>query len=144
MNISSTISGAEQLGFCGLRHRLDQARRRVGDRWRSPADNDGPTLMGAGNAVRKHLERQLGDPIRIEPEHEGEERLAHAGTHDLAGDRQIHGVREHARGVVGKHLAPQHHDLRALRHDAERGRNRPPHHLSIRPGASHDPEAWQA
>ena len=81
--------------------------------------------MGAGNAVRKHLERQLGDPYRIEPEHEGEERLAHAGTHDLAGDRQIHGVREHARGVIGKHLAPQHHDLRALRHDAERGRNRP-------------------
>ena len=68
---------SEQLGFCGLRHRLDQARGRVGDRWRRPADDDGPTARRElRNAVRKHLQRQFGDPQRIELEHEGQERLA--------------------------------------------------------------------
>ena len=120
----------EQLRVGGLGHQLDEARRRIDDRRRRLAHEHATAVLRARHAVRVDLQRQLRDLVRIEIELEREERLALAGPDDLAGDRQVDRVRDHARGVVRVDLAPEHDDLRALRDDAQGRRDRRPHHLA--------------
>ena len=52
--------------------------------------------------------------------------LAPAGLGDPAGEREMDGVRDEARGVVGMDLSPEHDALGALRDDAQRGEDRRP------------------
>ena len=134
----------EQLRVGGFRHQLDEARRRVDDRRRRLAHEQATAAPCARHAVRVDPQCQLSDLVRIEVELERQERLALARPDDLTGDGQIDGVRDHARRVVGVDLAPEHDDLRALRHDAEGRRDRRPHHLGVGLGASDHVETGHA
>src|SRR5262249_2920895 len=76
-------------------------------------------LLDWGQAVRIHLQDQLGDPVRVEVQPETEVRLGVAGSRNLAGDWQINGEDEHSRRVIFIDLLAEHHALRPLRDDAQ-------------------------
>ena len=81
-----------------------------------------PRLSGGlGDATRVDPRGEFRHARGIQVQLEAEKRIPPAGASHLAGDRQIDGEDEHARGIVFEHFAAEHHDLGTLRHDARHG-----------------------
>ena len=119
IRISSTTSGPRSSASSGLRHQLEQARHGVDDGVGRLPDIQ-PAIVGRlGDATRVHPRGEFRHARGIQIQLEAEIRIPPAGARHLAGDRQIDGEDEHARGIVLEHLAAEHHDLGTLRHDAE-------------------------
>ena len=124
--------GGEQLRLPGLRHQFEQPCRGVDDPQVDRADVDATVLWHARQAVRIHLQDQLGNLVRVEIQPEREVRLGGAGFRDLASHWQIHGEHQHPGRVVLIDLLPQQHAFRALRDDAQGGSRHGMHQLRVR------------
>ena len=111
----------EKIRILRLGHQVEQPRHRVDDAIGRAPDIQATTVRRLGNATRVHPRGELSDPRGIQIEHEAEIWILPAGASHLARDRQIDGEHEQMRGIVFEHFTAEHHDLGALRRDAESG-----------------------
>ena len=80
-----------------------------------------PAIVGCpGDALGIDARGEMGHPRRIQIQPEAEKRIPLTRARQLAGDGQVDREDQHARGIVLEHFTAQHHDLGALRHDAQR------------------------
>ena len=128
---------SEQIRILGPGHQVEQARHRVDDVVGRASDIQPAIVRRLGDATRVDPRGELSHPRGIQIEHEAEIRILPTGASHLAGDRQIHGEDEQVRGIVFEHFTAKHHDLGALRRDAQGGAQRGVAGLGRHPREAH-------